>query len=144
MLSDRLQVLFFSLKVPDTVDASLKKAANWCKFISGSTSPEVLRELGNSADWKEEYGMAMDAYMKVSAEEKAWAYHLSMDRAEADYWNGLELAEEKGRREQALSAARNFLALHVTSNEQIAKAVGLPLEEVEKLAAQLDATPVEA
>ena len=144
VLSDRLQVLFFSLKVPDTVDASLKKAANWCKFISGSTSPEVLRELGNSADWKEEYGMAMDAYMKVSAEEKAWAYHLSMDRAEADYWNGLELAEEKGRREQALSAAQNFLALHVTSNEQIAKAVGLPLEEVEKLAAQLDATPVEA
>ena len=88
--------------------------------------------------------MAMDAYMKVSAEEKAWAYHLSMDRAEADYWNGLELAEEKGERNKALSAARNFLALHVASNEQIAQAVGLPLEEVEKLAAQLEATTVEA
>ena len=88
--------------------------------------------------------MAMDAYMKVSAEEKAWAYHLSMDRAEADYWNGLELAEEKGERNKALSAAQNFLALHVASNEQIAQAVGLPLEEVEKLAAQLEATTVEA
>ncbi len=43
--------------------------------------------------------MAMDAYMKVSAEEKAWAYHLSTDRAEADYWNGLRLSREEGRKE---------------------------------------------
>ena len=144
MLSDRLQVLFFSLKVPDTVDASLKKAANWCKFISGSTSPEVLQELGSKTDWKEEYGMAMRAYNNVSAEEKAWAYHLSMDRAEADYWNGLELAEEKGERNKALSAARKLLAMHILSHEQIAQAVELPLEEVEKLAVQLEATTVEA
>ena len=41
--------------------------------------------------------MAMDAYMKVSAEEKAWAYHLSTDRAEADYWNGLRQSREQGR-----------------------------------------------
>ena len=99
ILSDRLQVLFFSLRVPDSVDESLKKAANWCKFISGSTSPEVLEELGSNADWKEEYGMAMRAYQNVSAEERAWAWHLSMDRAEADYRNGLELAEEKGRKQ---------------------------------------------
>jgi hypothetical protein len=43
--------------------------------------------------------MAMRAYQNVSAEEKAWAYHLSMDRAEADYWNGLELAREDGIRQ---------------------------------------------
>jgi predicted transposase/invertase (TIGR01784 family) len=99
----------------------------------------------------EEYGMAMRAYNNVSAEEKAWAYHLSMDRAEADYWNGLELAEEKGRnkgllegledgrkqgrQEQALSAARKMLAVHLGTHEQIADITGLPLAEVEKLAA---------
>ncbi len=145
ILADRLQVLFFSLKVPDTVDASLKKAANWCKFISGSTSPEVLQELGSKTDWKEEYGMAMRAYNNVSAEEKAWAYHLSMDRAEADYWNGLELAEEKGRnkgledgrkqgeRNKALSDARNALALGIPLT-QISQITGLSLAEVEGLA----------
>ena len=30
----------------------------------------------------------MKAYMKIAAEERAWAYHLSTDRAEADYRNG--------------------------------------------------------
>jgi hypothetical protein len=153
IMADRLQILFFNLKVPGTVDANLKKAANWCKFISGCTDSGILDKLGKDEGWKEEYGMAMKAYENVSAEEKAWAYHLSMDRAEADYWNGLELAEEKGRnkgllegledgrkqgrREQALSSARNFLALHVASNEQIAQAVGLPLAEVEELAARM-------
>ena len=93
--------------------------------------------------------MAMDAYMKVSAEEKAWAYHLSMDRAEADYWNGLELAEEKGRnkgledgrkqgeRNKALSDARNALALGIPLT-QISQITGLSLAEVEKLAAGTD------
>ncbi len=148
-LSERLQILFFNLKVPDTVNKSLKKAANWCKFISGSTSPEVLKELESNVDWKEEYGMAMDAYMKVSAEEKAWAYHLSMDRAEADYWNGLDLAEEKGRnrgledgrkqgeQNRALSTARNLIAMNLLTHVQIAQAVGLPLAEVEELASQM-------
>ena len=91
--------------------------------------------------------MAMRAYNNVSAEEKAWAYHLSMDRAEADYWNGLELAEEKGRnkgledgrkqgeRNKALSDAQKMLAVHLGTHEQIADITGLPLAEVEKLAA---------
>ena len=37
VFADRLQILFFNLNVPDSVDEGLKKAANWCKFISGST-----------------------------------------------------------------------------------------------------------
>ena len=91
---------------------------------------------------------ALQTYIRIAAEERAWAYHLSTDRAEADYWNGIRLAKrvareegwkdgrDEGERNRALSAARNFLALHVATNEQIAQAVGLPLEEVEKLAAE--------
>ena len=141
ILADRLQVLFFSLKVPDTVDANLKKAANWCKFISGCTDPGILDKLRKDEGWKEEYGMAMRAYNNVSAEEKAWAYHLSMDRAEADYWNGLELAEEKGReagkrqgeRNKALSAARKMLADGMPL-DKIVLYTDLTPAEVEKLA----------
>ena len=141
VLSDRLKVLFFNLKVPDSVDASLKKAANWCSFIAGSTDSGVLDRLGRDLDWKEEYGMAIRAYNNVSAEEKAWAYHLSMDRAEADYWNGLELAEEKGRnkgledgiKKTREETARNALALGIPLM-QISQITGLTQEEVEKLA----------
>ena len=80
--------------------------------------------------------MALKAYMRIAAEERAWAYHLSTDRAEADYRNGLLLAEEKGERKRALSSARNLLAMGVLTPAQIAQATGLPLEDVEKLAAE--------
>ena len=84
--------------------------------------------------------MALKAYMRITAEERAWAYHLSTDRAEADYRNGLLLAEEKGERngerKRALSAARNMLAMGLGTPAQIAQATGLPPEEVEKLASE--------
>ena len=139
VFADRLQILFFDLKVPGEVQKDLKNAANWCKFIDGCTNPEVLEKLGKDEGWKEEYKMALKAYMRIAAEERAWAWHLSTDRAEADYRNGLLLAEEKGEkngeRKRALSAARNLLAMGVLTPAQIAQATGLPLEEVEGLAA---------
>ena len=139
VFADRLQILFFDLKVPGEVNKDLKNAANWCKFIDGCTDPEVLDKLGKDASWKEEYKVALKAYMKIAAEERAWAYHLSTDRAEADYRNGLILAEEKGekkgRKETRLETARNMLADGL-SHEKIALYTNLPLEEVEKLAAE--------
>ncbi len=100
--------------------------------------------------------MALKTYMKIAAEERAWAYHLSTDRAEADYWNGIRLAKraarEEGRKEGwkdgevhgfkqgtisgKQEAARNLFTMGLLTHEQIAQAVGLPLEEVEKLAAE--------
>ena len=135
VFADRLQILFFALKVPGEVQKDLKTAANWCKFIDGCTNPEVLEKLGRDESWKGDYKMALKAYMKIAAEERAWAYHLSTDRAEADYRNGLILAKQKGGEEQALSDARNMLAMGLGTPAQIAQVTGLPLEEVEKLAA---------
>ena len=143
VFADRLQILFFDLSVPGAVSKDLKNAANWCKFIAGCTNPEVLEKLGRDESWKEDYKMALKAYMKIAAEERAWAYHLSTDRAEADYRNGLILAEERGRengekkgeRTRALAIAKNMLAMGLGTPVQIAQVTGLPLEEVEKLAA---------
>ena len=143
VLADRLQILFFDLKVPGDVGEDLKNAANWCKFISGCGKPEVLEELGKDEGWKEEYMTALKTYMRIAAEERAFAWHLSTDRAEADYRNGLILAEErgredgekKGRKETRLETARNMLAMGLGTPVQIAQVTGLPLAEVEKLAA---------
>ncbi|MBQ6568053.1 MAG: hypothetical protein IJL80_13475 [Treponema sp.] len=92
--------------------------------------------------------MALRAYNRISAEERAWAYHLSMDRAEADYKNGLRRARRKGREEARKEAlketrkaqeaireqtARNMLARNYPMTD-IAEITGLSLEEVEKLA----------
>ena len=165
VFSERLQIRFFNLKVPGTVPADLQKAADWCKFIAGTDRPEVLRELGKNSGWQEEFTMAMHAYNEVSEEERAWAYHLSLDRAETDYNNGLLLSEQRGfeqgkavgraeglsegrekglaegradgAKSAKLTAARNLLQMKLGTVEQIAQAQGLPLSEVERLAAEL-------
>ena len=93
--------------------------------------------------------MALNTAIRLSAEERSWAYHLSMDRAEADYRNGIKYArldaleegrkegEQRGRKvgreEKALETARNLLAMGLLSHEQIAQATGLPLADVEQL-----------
>ena len=149
VFADKLQILFFNLNVPDDVDEGLKKAANWCKFISGSTDPKVLEALGNDEGWKEEFKMAMDAYMKVSAEERAWAYHLSTDRAEADYWNGLRASREQGREEGhkdglkegmskgIVTSLKNLIANTGMTQAQAMDALGIQNADRDKYAAML-------
>ena len=93
--------------------------------------------------------MALNTAIRLSAEERAWAYHLSMDRAEADYRNGIKYArldaleegrkegiaigEQRGREDAFLETARNMLADGLMP-EKIAQYTGLPLADVEQLA----------
>ena len=79
--------------------------------------------------------MALNTAIRLSAEERAWAYHLSMDRAEADYRNGIKYARLEGRKDALLETAQNLLAMGLLSHEQIAQATGLTLTDVEQLAA---------
>ena len=92
--------------------------------------------------------MAGANMMEVSQEEKEWAYHLSYDRAEIDYNNGLKLAEMKGERkglktglaqgktegarENAVQNARNLYANGV-SIEIIAKSLNITQEQVSEI-----------
>ena len=46
----------------------------------------------------------------------------------------MEEGKELGRSEAKLENARNLLTMNVLSHEQIAQAVGLPLETIEELA----------
>ena len=69
--------------------------------------------------------MAMDAYMKVSAEEKAWAYHLSTDRAEADYWNSLRQSREDGLKEGIVTSLKNLIANTGMTQSQAMDALGI-------------------
>ncbi len=132
LFSDRLQLRFFSLKVPDDVDNSLKDAANWCKFIAGSTDDDVLSELGSNPGWKEELSMAMRAYNKVSAEERAWAYHLSMDRAEVDYRNELKLGMQKARKKGLAEGRAEGLAEGRAKGKAEGLSEGIAIGEREK------------
>ncbi len=102
---------------------------------------------------------ALKTYMRIAAEERAWAYHLSTDRAEADYRNGIRLAKQAAREEGwkdgevhgfkqgTLSgkqeAARNALALGL-SIDQVSQITGLSVEDIRALAAEPAEPPAEA
>ncbi len=91
--------------------------------------------------------MALKTYMRIAAEERAWAYHLSTDRAEADYWNGIRLAKraareegwkdgrEEGRKDEQKKTARNMLTRNYPVAD-IAEITGLPVEDIQALAAE--------
>ena len=80
--------------------------------------------------------MAVAACSKVSEEERAWAYHLSLDRAETDYNNEIMLAakkaEERGAQQHAYDMARRMLSAHEPV-EKISEYSGLSVEEIHTL-----------
>ena len=82
--------------------------------------------------------------IEVSKDEIEWAYHLSYDRAEIDYKNGMEISREEGlaegiaqgSRNKAVETARNMLSKNI-SVEIVVECTGLSVEEVEKLSENL-------
>ena len=50
---------------------------------------------------------------------------------------GIAVGKEQGMNEAKIASARNMLSMKLGTHEQIAQAVGLPLEEIEELAAEL-------
>lgn len=82
--------------------------------------------------------MSADAMLRsLSDDSWRWIEQGRIEGAERDRTSSIHSAERRGRREQALTAAKNFLAMNILTHEQIARGVGLPLEEVEKLANQM-------
>ena len=63
----------------------------------------------------------------------SWSLHDSDVRREGKR-EGIQEGRKEGIQENKLENARNLLAMNVLSHEQIAQAVGLPLETIEKLA----------
>ena len=50
---------------------------------------------------------------------------------------GIKLGKSEGEAARAAADAKNLLAMKVLTDEQIARAVGLPLEKIEELAEKL-------
>ena len=93
--------------------------------------------------------MANTLLNRLSRTPRDWARYIFADKAERDWtsrWlTGIDDAreegitigeargEERGSRAKTLEAARNLLAMHVLTNEQIAQATGLSAEEIAQL-----------
>ena len=70
---------------------------------------------------------------RISKDEVEWV----RQRAYYDYMSNMASAKYNGRKEKAIEDAKNLLKMKLGTLEQIAKAIGLSAEEVEKLASEL-------
>nr|MBP3281007.1 hypothetical protein [Treponema sp.] len=83
--------------------------------------------------------------LRISADKALWIAQWKQESFERDIRSGLHAAEEigmakglaKGAHNKAIEAARNLLAMHLGTIEQIAQASGLSVEEVQSLAREL-------
>lgn len=138
-----INVIFLELpKLPpldDNTDIeSLPSAVKWGKFIQEADNPDK-QDLIDRLSKSEEGIMSADAMLRtLNNTDWRWLEQGKIMGDECDRITGLNNARKEGERNRALSAARNLLKMKLGTHEQIAQAEGLPLEEVEKLAAELE------
>ena len=140
-LAGKLNVIFLDLvKVRRLIDKpveQLTKAEKWGMFFAYADSERhqpYVRKVIES----EEALMAADFIVRTMSKEDAeWFRQNSYENAVWDYNHGMYRAEKRGERRKALDAARNLLAMHLGTIEQIAQAIGLSVEEVQNLAKKL-------
>jgi len=84
---------------------------------------------------------AQKSLSRISADKALWIAQWKQESFERDIRSGLHAAEEigmaKGAHNAKIEAARNLLAMHILSVEQIAQAQGLSVEEVQRLASEM-------
>ena len=137
-----INVIFMELPKLPPVDSktdieALPSAIKWGKFLQEADNPES-RDLIDSIAKSEEGIMKAEVMLDALSDERwRWIVQGKIEGQERDIRDGLANAEERGMMKKAIENARNFLAMKVLSYEQIAKGVGLPLEKIEELAAEL-------
>ena len=131
-IDDGAVVHIFNCTAYEKVENESLKA--FLKFLQTNTAEsEFTRRIGNMVETQK----------KIEANKKiylTWSLHDHDVRNEGiriGEKRGEKLGEKRGMNEKAVASARNLLAMKLGTHEQIAKAVGLPIEKIEELAAEL-------
>lgn len=113
--------------VDDMTD--LEKWAVFFQYASEPTYRETVNEVIAS---KEVLQMAGNRLMSISQDERERAVFRSRRMYQTDLQSDLATAEDRGRRQSALTIAKNLLAMDMP-REQIAAATGLTLKDLESI-----------
>ena len=145
LATDRYSIHFIELTklreiIKNKLESDTKNLSElefWSILLKFSNDEKIMQKLSDIPQFQEEIKMAASALREITQEEKDWAYHLSFDRAETDYNNGLLTAREEGieqgAHDKAIEAATNLLKMQVLTIEQIAQVTGLSIEELKTL-----------
>ena len=134
-----INVIFLELpKLPpingSTDIKSLPSAVKWGTFIKEADNPDKQDLIDRLS--KSEVGiMSADAMLRsLNDTDWRWIEQGKIFGDECDRITGLNNAKREGKEEDA----RNMLAIHLGTHEQIAQVTGLPLKDIEKMAAELE------
>ncbi|MCR5724468.1 MAG: Rpn family recombination-promoting nuclease/putative transposase [Treponema sp.] len=131
LLNDRSYKVFYNISSwEDVGDTELQ--AIYKLILENQSSTDFTDELRKQMNYARQNVQYRQGYMTL-------AWMRAEDRREAKEEGiaiGLAEGEARGSRTAKLEAARNLLALHILTEEQIAQAQGLSLAEVQQLAAE--------
>ncbi|MBR1537504.1 MAG: Rpn family recombination-promoting nuclease/putative transposase [Treponema sp.] len=144
ILTDCLQVHFIELpKIKEIIKASPKKLSEiefWTILIAMGDSSEAHKILHSFPNFKEDCDMAETLLKKMSRDDREWYRQIALEEAEIEYGarmaSATKVGLEQGSRNKAIEIAKNMLAMHIGTTEQIAQVSGLSIKEVQELAMQ--------
>ena len=143
-LSGNLNIIFIELPKAEGLEETVETNTaleNWAVFLRDADSPEK-KDIINRLTSKEEGIMqAQKSLSSISENRSVWVAQYRQEMFERDRISGLYAARQEGleegrkegRKEGLESTARNLLAMGGLTHEQVAKATGLSLEEIQKL-----------
>ncbi|MBR0032385.1 MAG: Rpn family recombination-promoting nuclease/putative transposase [Treponema sp.] len=143
-LSNSLNVVFVELPKVEKLEQRLDKNTlleNWALFLKDADDPrkrDIIRKL---TDKEAGLMQAQKSLSSISADKDFWIAQFRQEIFERDRISslsamrkeGLEEGLAQGRKEKAVETARTLLSMRTLTKEQIAKATGLSVEEVESL-----------
>ncbi len=141
-LSNTINVIFLELpKLPPVDDntdiKNLPSVIKWGKFIQEADNPDMQDLIGELIKSDGGIMCAEKTLDKISEDDWRWFDEAYNQSFRIDYVSSMNACTRKGRNEAKIEDARNLLVMKVLSHEQISQAIGLPLEKVEELAAEL-------
>ena len=86
-----------------------------------------------------EYTSDLDKYVTDAKHNMQWRFqYMTFARIQTYARDeGIAIGEQRGEQKKAIEAAKNLLKMNVLTNEQIAQAEGLSIDEVKQLAAEV-------
>ena len=114
-----------------------QKLRAFLKYIqTGTAETDFTRRLEEMVKAKKQIEGMKKAYQSWSLNDHDVREEGRNEGIATGRTEGIAVGRTEGALERAREAARNLIAMHALSQEQIAQAVGLSVAEVEQLAAQ--------
>ncbi|WP_296322089.1 Rpn family recombination-promoting nuclease/putative transposase [Treponema sp. UBA3813] len=141
-LSGTLNVIFMELpKLPLLTDETdirnLPSIVKWCKFLKEADNPAEQDLIDILAESEEGIMNAETTLANISADRWRWLVQGQIEADKKLATANIYYAKEEGKIEASRENARNLLKMNLGTNEQIAQACSLPLDEVLALKEEL-------